>query len=49
MNSKYFIAACAAVFVLTGCQDKTENESRNDKVTKVKVIRAANSRLSVSK
>lgn len=49
MDSKYLVAALAAPFILTGCQDKTQDGSTDNKVTKVKVMQVTDSKLTVSK
>lgn len=43
MNSKYFVAALAAPFILTACQDKAGNDSAESKVTKVKIMQVQSS------
>lgn len=49
MDRKYLVATLVASFILTGCQDKIESSSIDNKVTKVKVMQVTNSKLTVSK
>lgn len=49
MKRKYLFAALAAPFILSGCQDKSEIDSIENKVTKVKVIQVTNSKLTLNK
>lgn len=49
MNKKYLVAALAAPFILTACQDKTEGRLIDNKVTKVKIMQISDSKLTMSK
>lgn len=49
MNKKYLVAVLAAPFILADCQNKTEDDSTDSKVTKVEVMQIADRKLTVSK
>lgn len=49
MDKRYLVVVLAAPFILTGCQDKTVSGLVENKVTKVKVVRVSDSKLTVNK
>lgn len=49
MNRKFFMAALAAPFILTSCQDKAVNDSVDSKITKVKIMQVQSNPQALSK